>query len=1008
LVLHASVSTADELTPVLLPVTTQVDLGSNLSSGIALGGHGYFGATNYHGPAQLWETDGTSAGTQPLAAVAPAGDSVDFLDVAKVGGVLYFVVWDHTNVGQTLWRSDGTSGGTASVTLPKDAEIEELAADGDRLYLAMGDAAHGTELWRLDPGDASPSLVKDIAPGEAGSFPAQLTPTAGQLFFVANDQVHGPELWVSDGTDAGTKLVKDLEPGSSGTGPTGLFAMGSGVYFGAYQTDTGDELWHSDGTAADTSLVADINPGNAGSSPGNFAALGSEVYFSAASAGVSQHLWRTDGTAGGTQPVPGAAVPPPATMLHLGSSLYFFVWNDPSGPQLWRTDASGAVLVRDFPNTHVSSFESTGTQLLFGINAGVGGYRLWRSDGTTSGTNQAGAVGLVGSPWVLGDLLMFSGNDGSHGAEPWRSDGTQAGTFMVKNVNTATPATYATRPTRFNGTWYFAADDGAGTSELWRTDGTPAGTELFSHVGEPLNPLAVLGGELLYQGWDSTYASQLYETDGTPGGTQRVTSVDGGTSSGLLPHDMLVMGGYALFAGRDVAHGPQLWRTDGSTGGTAPVTNVGSSSGGIEVHSLVRLGSVAYFTAVSPFGSDPGQLWRTDGTADGTVPVTQLPASEFGVTDVIAAGDRIYFTTGPYGSRLWTSDGTWSGTHLVMAADPDLDLRSVIGNLSVSGNGLYFSEGGDFDANLWRLDLTSGDLTKLHAFEGNSWDNGAPLEVTPMGSGVVFSAGDAIAGRQLWCSNGTPQGTIRLAFDHAWDGTLSPKASSNPGSFAELGGYIYYSAFDPDHGDELWRTDGSPAGTSLVSDVSPGPDSSSPMQLSPLGDRLFFTASSWPSLGQPWVVVPAGNPAGEPSCRPDGSPSGGGAQAPSSGTSGTSGPNPSTGTEGGSPQSGMKRPFGAPVGVRMGKTHLRFGERFTERGHVSWKLLMIGPRAARTTLMSHRQDIVRRGLAQVAMGIHARARRLLSRYPRRALKLRVAFVPAAAAIPATAEFTLAR
>lgn len=58
----------------------------------------------------------------------------------------------------------------------------------------------------------------------------------------------------------------------------------------------------------------------------------------------------------------------------------------------------------------------------------------------------------------------------------------------------------------------------------------------------------------------------------------------------------------------------------------------------------------------------------------------------------------------------------------------------------------------------------------------------------------------------------------------------------------EVDGVLYFAARDRAHGNELWRTDGTEAGTWLVDDLCPGPCPSDPWPRAAVGDRLLFNA----------------------------------------------------------------------------------------------------------------------------------------------------------------------
>ena len=67
-------------------------------------------------------------------------------------------------------------------------------------------------------------------------------------------------------------------------------------------------------------------------------------------------------------------------------------------------------------------------------------------------------------------------------------------------------------------------------------------------------------------------------------------------------------------------------------------------------------------------------------------------------------------------------------------------------------------------------------------------------------------------------------------------------SSSDPGSLTAVGGTLYFTAKDGAHGIELWKSDGTSAGTALVKDIAVGISSSYPSDLTAVGGTLYFTA----------------------------------------------------------------------------------------------------------------------------------------------------------------------
>jgi ELWxxDGT repeat protein len=82
---------------------------------------------------------------------------------------------------------------------------------------------------------------------------------------------------------------------------------------------------------------------------------------------------------------------------------------------------------------------------------------------------------------------------------------------------------------------------------------------------------------------------------------------------------------------------------------------------------------------------------------------------------------------------------------------------------------------------------------------------------------------------------------------------------SYPASLTRLGNYLYFAGDDGTSGTELWRTDGTLAGTTLVEDIAPGSDGSYPGPITRVGGRLFFQADEG---GFPGLWVSDGTAAG--------------------------------------------------------------------------------------------------------------------------------------------------
>ncbi|MFC5179321.1 ELWxxDGT repeat protein [Nocardioides taihuensis] len=257
---------------------------------------------------------------------------------------------------------------------------------------------------------------------------------------------------------------------------------------------------------------------------------------------------------------------------------------------------------------------------------------------------------------------------------------------------------------------------------------------------------------------------------------------------------------------------------------------------------FTRVGDQLFFIASDPdHGNEP---WVSDGTAAGTHLVADLaPGTDSSYIDQLTAfRGKLYFVYGTVESQLWVSDGTEAGTRVLLDTYPDGSDR--VGFLARAGGALWFSAVTDPGSGAtgdepWTSDGTAAGTHQVADIALGAESSG-PRYFSAVGDVVVFAAADA-DGQELWRTNGTAAGTQQV-LDIEQPGTSSPSPLTGTTAFFPTGdGSVYFSAFSSGAGTELWRTDGTTAGTALVHDV---PDASgTPGWPARLGRLTYFAAT---------------------------------------------------------------------------------------------------------------------------------------------------------------------
>lgn len=820
----------------------------------------YFVAQTQATGAELWRTDGTSAGTFLVHDIDPGPSSSGLFYLTNVNGVLFFSAGDAAT-GIELWKSDGTSNGTLLVRdiVPGSGSSipSHLTNINGTLYFAARDTTQGVELWSSDGTSAGTTLVANLNSG-GDSNPRNLTNGNGTLYFTANDGSSGREFWVLPGPTAPPTLI-DVNSGPGSSDPEYLVPVAGQIFFAASSASTGRELWSYDPSAGGSLLPWDIVPGVPGSLPFGLTEMNGQVFFAATDFLRGTELWTavpgmaTAMIVKDIHPVSGSL---PTYLTNVAGTLFFSANDGTSGRELWSSDGTsiGTVLVKDINPSGDSDpndlFDANGT-LVFSATDGVTDWELWTSDGTSPGTSLVVDLNPLGDSvlprfaelTLLNGDLLFNGLRTVEGFELWKTNGTSTGTMLVGNIETGTLSSDPQSPVDVNGTLFFKAQNSLNGVGIWKSQGTEATTELVwqsppGAFAGYLSDLTNVNGTLFFTADNGAGDVELWSSDGTSSGTTLVRNIHPTSSS--FPQNLTNLNGLLYFTARDGTSGEELWRSDGTSAGTLLVADIHPFGNSFPAH-LTPVGNTLYFTAND--GTLGVELWKTDGTSAGTVLVSDLnPLGSSHPGALTEVSGQLYFAAdnGSQGRELWVTDGV--NTFLVKDIHPT---GSSYPEFLTNVNGtVYFTASDVSGFELWASDGSVAGT--LQVADINPGGSSYPQHLVNVNGTLFFTANDLLNNDELWRSDGTSSGTTQVV-------DLQPAGSSQPERLFNAEGWLYFTADDGTHGIELWRSNGTASGTALVADIAPGVADSFPENLVLSNQQLFFSAQSPQPGRELWV-----------------------------------------------------------------------------------------------------------------------------------------------------------
>jgi ELWxxDGT repeat protein len=784
--------------------------------------------------------------------------------------------------------------------IPQSSSPAPLGGLGGKMLFGATDAT-GPALWSTD-GTAAGTQVLARLTG-LGILPN--TPwndfliQGSRTYIVSADASGSSSLWITDGTAGGTSRIITLPGGSTAT-PVLEGLLNTTLIFSNVDTSLVGQLYTTDGTPAGTHQLTTFTAQTGGFLNGFFVA-GNKFYFVASDPSYNRSIWVSDGTVAGTHQissntssVTAAAVYNPQGFTLVGNLVLYG-----SSGLLWSIDTTTDAISNVITSSGIAGFGPPTLQgavlanmagfVLFLGGSGIGvqnSLELWRSDGTTAGTSMVTTVTANATQNELaypvfekvGNKVVYIADDGVNGPQLWSSDGTLANTVRLTSA-TAPPTAFqvASPLSVIGGIAYFAISDGASstTSSVWRTDGTVAGTQRVG--GLPSIDVGEVGATRIAGDANTIYFG-IYPTLGAPASVYRYLPAS--NTSNLAKAGLQLTGtdefafnnGLLFFSVNDPTIGDEPWVSNGTAAGTRLIEDINPqlADNGSSPDSFVNFGGRLAFAADD--GAAGRELWISDGTAGGTTLLADINpgAASSDPNHLFTANGALYFfaTDASGSSKFMRLAGVGASVQVLATLSPQAtNVSSYCGSDGAVAIGakIYFAANdGQSGLELWTSDGTVQGTHRVADIAAGPAD-AYPCYLTALNGRVYFSA-IGPQGNELWSSDGTSAGTVQVA-------DIAPGiASSNPYDLMVLNGELYFAADDVLHGIELWKSDGSAAGTALAADTVPGANGSGPSLQGILNGRLLlqiFLASAahpgsyvselWNSDGTPGGTQEIGN-----------------------------------------------------------------------------------------------------------------------------------------------------
>ena len=311
----------------------------------------------------------------------------------------------------------------------------------------------------------------------------------------------------------------------------------------------------------------------------------------------------------------------------------------------------------------------------------------------------------------------------------------------------------------------------------------------------------------------------LWVSDGTPAGTVQIKTFPNSDISAFLKIGSLMYFNFSYISGGVNVH--EFWKTDGTTAGTVLINNMKILNGGqaFDVGHLTK--NWATNSSILFYHTD-GNLWSFDTNTQTAGLLKAInPSGNASIFFAYSINGVVYFraTHSSYGRELWKSDGTTAGTVLVYDYDSDNNPATIENGdpleMGLSNNTIFFDMART--GSLWKTDGTTAGTVQVSGnnvggYSCNSLKNFVPINSTE----TIFLGSSGSDGYVVYKTDGTTTSLVK------YNVNVYPSLYYNEITLVPVGTQYFFKRRSSISNDEIWKTDGSTAGTVIVKEITFG------------------------------------------------------------------------------------------------------------------------------------------------------------------------------------------